>query len=56
MGEFRGNLEVIFLSKVTEEFSLLKSNVKCVILIGGDFNLPDINWRDLTISSTQYPN
>ena len=25
------------------------------ILNGGDINLPDINWRDLTISSTYYP-
>ena len=45
-----------YLGKVTEEFSLFKSNAKkCVLLIGGDFNLPDINWRDLAISSTQCP-
>ena len=45
-----------YLGEVTAEFSLLKSNAKkCVLLIGGNHNLPDINWRDLTILSTQYP-
>ena len=28
----------------------------CSSLGGGDFNLPDINWKDLTIAGSQYTN
>ena len=27
-----------------------------MLIIGDDFNLPDINWIDLTITGSQYPN
>ena len=28
---------------------------KNVFLTGGDFNLPDIDWKDLSIKGSQYP-
>ena len=28
---------------------------KNIFLIGGDFNLPDINWSEQTITNRQYP-
>ena len=60
-GNFVPFLSFFFVSKsssadLSDHPDKPKSNAKkCVLLIEGDFNLPDINWRDLTISSTQYP-
>ena len=42
---------------VNKEFSHLKVKARNnMLVIGGDFNLPDIDCRDLCISGTQYSN
>ena len=46
-----------YLDTVKEEISTLKTKAKNrVFIIGGDFNLPDINWKDLTMPGSQYTN
>ena len=46
-----------YISNTMEEISKLKSRRKRnVLVIGGDFNLPDINRVDLTITGNQNPN
>lgn len=45
-----------YLSKSTEEIRTLKPKSKnSIFIIGGDFNLPDIDWKTLNISGSQYP-
>ena len=45
-----------YLEKVKEELSDLRQNFKnAVLLIGGDFNLPDIDWNNNTVTNTSYP-
>ncbi|CAG2232580.1 unnamed protein product [Mytilus edulis] len=45
-----------YLNTVKEEISTIKSkHQKNIFLIGGDFNLPDINWQEQTITHRQYP-
>lgn len=42
--------------KYKEEITTLRNRRKNdIFLIGGDYNLPDINWKDHTIQSNQYP-
>ena len=44
-----------YLQTVKNELSQLKARCKKTpLLIGGDFNLPDIHWKDLTVASSQY--
>ena len=45
-----------YINNTMEEISKLKSRCKRnVLVMGGDFNLPDINWVDLTITGNQNP-
>ena len=46
-----------YISKSVEEMHLLKQRSKrnTILLIGGDFNIPDINWTDMSIERRQYP-
>ena len=49
--------EESFLDTVKNEFSHLKVKARNnMLVIGGDFDLPGIDWRDLCISGTQYSN
>jgi hypothetical protein len=42
--------------KVKEEISTIKEkHRRDIFVIGGDFNLPDINWEEQTIINRQYP-
>ena len=44
-----------YLQTVKNELSQLKARCKKTpLLIGGDFNLPDIHWKDLTVASSQF--
>ena len=44
-----------YLQTVKNELSQLKARCKKTpLLTGGDFNLPDIHWKDLTVASSQY--
>jgi hypothetical protein len=39
-----------YLNKVKEEISTIKEkHCRDIFVIGGDFNLPDINWEEQTI-------
>jgi hypothetical protein len=45
-----------YLNKVKEEISTIKDKYRRdIFVIGGDFNLPDINWEEQTIINRQYP-
>jgi hypothetical protein len=45
-----------YLNKVKEEISTIKEkHRRDIFVIGGDFNLPDINWEEQTIINRQYP-
>jgi hypothetical protein len=45
-----------YLNKVKEEISTIKGkHRRDIFVIGGDFNLPDINWEEQTIINRQYP-
>ena len=45
-----------YLNKVKEEISTIKEkHCRDIFVIGGDFNLPDINWEEQTIINRQYP-
>jgi methylmalonyl-CoA mutase cobalamin-binding subunit len=45
-----------YLNKVKEEISTIKEkHRRDIFVIGGDFNLPDINWKEQTIINRQYP-
>jgi len=45
-----------YLNKVKEEISTIKEkHRRGIFVIGGDFNLPDINWEEQTIINRQYP-
>ena len=47
--------DVHHLQTVKNELSQLKArSKKTPLLIEGDFNLPDIHWKDLTVASSQY--
>jgi hypothetical protein len=42
--------------KIIEEiYNISHKNKNAVFWLGGDFNLPDINWKQHTISGNQYP-
>jgi hypothetical protein len=44
-----------YLNKVKEEISTIKEkHRRDIFVIGGDFNLPDINWEEQTIINRQY--
>ena len=46
----------IYLDKTLDEIRDLSNMHKnSIFIIGGDFNLPDIDWIDLSITGTQYP-
>ena len=42
-------------SSVEEIANLKKKAKKNIFVIGGDFNIPDIDWKNLTTSGSQYP-
>lgn len=45
-----------YLNKVKEEITnIRRKHQKNIFLIGGDFNLPDINWNEQSIQGRQYP-
>ena len=45
-----------YLNMVKEEFTDLRKKFKnAVFIIGGDFNLPDINWNKNTVTNKSYP-
>ena len=45
-----------YLNKVKEDISTIKEkHRRDIVVIGGDFNLPDINWEEQTIINRQYP-
>jgi hypothetical protein len=47
--------EDTYSSAALEELIKLKhDNQKSDFWIGGDFNLPDVNWSSLTVTSNQY--
>lgn len=47
---------VDYLDKAKEKLSYLRKRFKhAVLIIGGDFNLPDIDWSNNTVSSKFYP-
>jgi hypothetical protein len=47
--------EDTYSSAALEELIKLKhDNQKSDFWIGGDFNLPDMNWSSLTVTSSQY--
>ena len=46
-----------YLSKTNDEIALLRDkNKRNIFLLGGDFNIPDINWATLQVEGSQYPN
>ena len=46
----------IYLTTANQEISDLKRQCKnSIFLVGGDFNLPDINWSNASIEGSQYP-
>ena len=48
--------DIDYTSKSQEEFFKLRQKVKQnILIIGGDFNLPDIDWESETIVGNQYP-
>lgn len=45
-----------YLESTTTEFNTLKASAKKnIVIIGGDFNAPDIDWKQLSIAGSQYP-
>ena len=46
-----------YLQTVKQEFDQFRAHVKkdSIIVVGGDFNLPDINWTNNSIEGNQYP-
>ncbi|XP_063416249.1 uncharacterized protein LOC134697892 [Mytilus trossulus] len=45
-----------YLNKMKDEINNIRAkHQKDIFLIGGDFNLPDINWAEQTIDHRQYP-
>jgi hypothetical protein len=45
-----------YLNQVTTDFQTLHTrNKKNILIIGGDFNLPDVNWKRLNFEGHQYP-
>ena len=45
-----------YLEETREVFALLKKKTRrCVLIAGGDFNLPDVDWPSLSIQGHQYP-
>jgi hypothetical protein len=49
-------VEQPYLDKVYDEISALRSKYKtAVMIVGGDFNLPDIEWTRPSIIGSQYP-
>ncbi|CAC5365120.1 unnamed protein product [Mytilus coruscus] len=45
-----------YLNKIKEEINATRAkHQKDMFLIGGDFNLPDINWSEQPINHRQYP-
>ena len=46
----------VYLSNTYEEFSALRaSHKKAVFIVSGDFNTPDIQWKDNSIVGNSYP-
>ena len=46
-----------YLNKMKDEINNIRAkHQKDIFLIGGDLNLPDINWAEQTIDHRQYPN
>ena len=44
-----------YMATTNKEISALRSqNKNNIFLVGGDFNLPDINWSDTSIEGSQY--
>lgn len=44
-----------YLDNTVEEFISIKQRAKKnIMIVAGDFNLPDINWEQLTINGSQY--
>ena len=44
-----------YTDQATAEIRDLKNKAKGnILIIGGDFNLPDINWENTTLKGTQY--
>ena len=49
------NASLDYAQQVCQELTELKSQFKnSIFLLGGDFNLPDINWSDDTIDGNRY--
>ena len=49
------NASLDYAKQVCQEIAELKSQLKnSIFLLGGDFNLPDINWSDDTIDGNRY--
>ena len=45
-----------YLESVKSELSRIRNKFKTAICVfGGDFNLPDINWTDHTVTDSKYP-
>ena len=45
-----------YTNKASNEISDIKAKAKKnIILVGGDYNLPDIDWTNQTITNNQYP-
>jgi hypothetical protein len=48
------SIQTSYLDKVKEEIASLRNDYKkAVIIVGGDFNLPDIDWSNHTITGNQ---
>ena len=45
-----------YLKSTKDDISSLRASAKkSIVIIGGDFNTPDIDWNQLTITGSQYP-
>ena len=49
-------VDAAYLQKVTQAFTTLKQKFKnAILIVAGDFNLPDIHWDSHTVTDNQYP-
>ena len=46
---------VEYLARVKEKFGYQEQARECLYIIGGDFNIPDIDWKKSTVTNKFYP-